>query len=76
MKSEHQVDACATWYVFETFVADGSLAIDVAPGTPDPSAVMIVRGGLTRSAAYEAAARLATEHRTNGVPLPRVEHDG
>lgn len=76
MKSEHQVDACATWYVFETFVADGTLAIGVAQGTPDPSTVMIVREGLTRGVAYEAAAHLAKRHRDHGVPLPHVEHDG
>ncbi|MBA3274482.1 MAG: hypothetical protein H0T72_01715 [Chloroflexia bacterium] len=54
------------WFVFETFGADGTLAIGVARGTPDPSAIMVVRDGLTRMVAYEAAARLAAKYRAAG----------
>jgi hypothetical protein len=64
----------ATWYVFETFVADGSLAIGMAQGEPNPAMAMIVQAGLTRAAAQEVAARLAREHRARGLPLPRVSH--
>ncbi len=54
------------WFVFETFGADGSLAIGVAQGTPDPSAGMVVRDGLTRKDANEVAHRLAEEYREAG----------
>jgi hypothetical protein len=54
------------WFVFETFGADGTLAIGVAQGTPDPSAVIVVRDGLTRKAARELAARLAAEYQEAG----------
>lgn len=74
MKGEPQVDACANWHVFETFVADGSLAIGVAQGTPDPSAVMIVREGLTRSAAYEAADRARPRRDRRGADHPELAH--
>ncbi|MBA2469586.1 MAG: hypothetical protein H0V37_09300 [Chloroflexia bacterium] len=54
------------WFVFETFGADGTLAIGVARGMPDPSAVMVVRDGLTRMAARDVAVRLAEEYRSVG----------
>lgn len=61
------------WFVFETLGADGTLAIGVARGTPDPSAVMMVQHGLTRTAADKVAARLAAEYRSAGrLPGPRM----
>lgn len=75
MSGEDRPGDPATWYVFETFVADSSLAIGVAQGTPDPSILMIVDQGLTRRAAHDIAARLAREHRARGLPLPRVMND-
>lgn len=61
------------WFVFETLGADGTLAIGVARGTPDPSAVMVVRHGLTRTAADKLATRLAAEYRSAGrLPGPRM----
>ncbi len=62
----------ANWFVFETIDADGALAIGVAQGEPNPSAVMVVRDGLTRRAAVSMADRLAAEHRTTG----RLVDDG
>lgn len=64
------------WFVFETFGADGTLAIGTARGTPDPSAGMVVRDGLTRRAANEVASRLATAHRAEGMPLESVGDHG
>jgi hypothetical protein len=43
------------WYVFEAFSADGSLAIGVARGTPDPSLVLVIYEGLSEAAAKAAA---------------------
>lgn len=63
------------WFVFETFGAGGTLAIGVAQGTPDPSAVMVVRDGLTRTAAYKVAARLAAEYQESGR-LPDSPDEG
>lgn len=57
------------WFVFETFGADGTLAIGVARGVPDPSMGMVIRDGLTRKAAGEVASRLAAEYRAAGRPL-------
>ena len=57
------------WFVFETFVADGTLAIGAARGILDPSAGMVVGDGLTRKAAHDLASRLAAEHRAAGRPL-------
>jgi len=64
------------WFVFETFGADGTLAIGMARGTPDPSAGIVVRDGLTRKAANEVASRLATEHRAKGMLLESVGDRG
>lgn len=64
------------WFVFETLGADGSLAIGVAQGTPDPSAVMVVRDGLTRTAAQEFAARLAAAYWEAGRQLGSTEERG
>jgi hypothetical protein len=54
------------WFVFETLGADGTLAIGVARGVPDVSAVMVVRDGLTRRDASDVARRLAVERRESG----------
>ncbi len=43
------------WFVFETFAADGSLAVGVAQGHPDPSVVLIVYQGLPEPVARAAA---------------------
>ena len=64
------------WFVFETFGADGTLAIGAARGTPDPSAGMVVRDGLTRRAACDEARRLAVEHRAKGMRLESVDAHG
>jgi len=64
------------WFVFETFDADGTLAIGVDRGPPDPSAGIVVRDGLTRKAANEVASRLATEYRAKGMPLESVGDRG
>jgi hypothetical protein len=54
------------WHVFETIAADGSLAIGIGHGQPNPSAVMVVYEGLTREIAGEAAAGLVRWHRSRG----------
>jgi hypothetical protein len=54
------------WFVFETFAADGSLAVGVARGAPDPSAVLVVYEGLSEAVAADAAAGLARWHRSQG----------
>ncbi len=64
------------WFVFETFGADGTIAIGAAQGTPDPSTGIVVRDGLTRKAANEVARRLATEYRAKGMPLESVGDRG
>jgi hypothetical protein len=54
------------WFVFETFAADGSLAIGVARGSPSPEAALIVYAGLSREVAAAAAGGLARWHRRQG----------
>lgn len=54
------------WFVFETFAADGSLAVGVAQGDPDPTAVLIVYQGLTEPVARAAAHDLDGWHRSQG----------
>jgi hypothetical protein len=54
------------WFVFETFAADGSLAVGVARGTPDPSLVLTVYRDLPESVARAAARGLARWHRSQG----------
>lgn len=61
------------WFVFETFGADGTLAIGVARGVPDPSMGMVIRDGLARKAAREFASRLAAEYRAAGRLLDAVD---
>jgi hypothetical protein len=43
------------WCVFEAFSADGSLAIGVARGTPDPSLVLVIYERLPEAVAKAAA---------------------
>lgn len=44
------------WFVFETFAADGSLAIGISSTTLPPGTVMVVYDGLTKGVAEQAAA--------------------
>lgn len=54
------------WVVFETFAADGTLAIGVARGEPTPGGPMVVYRGLSEALARIAAAGLAAWHRRRG----------
>jgi phage-related baseplate assembly protein len=54
------------WYVFETISADGSLAVGMAEGEPNPAAVIVVYEHLSHRAATLAAQSLAEWHRGNG----------
>ena len=54
------------WFVFETFAADGSLAVGIAQGAPDPSLLLVVYEGLSEAAAKAAAQSLARWHRSQG----------
>jgi hypothetical protein len=54
------------WFVFETFAADGSLAVGIARGKPDPSLVLVIYQGLSESVARDAARRLTGWHRGQG----------
>lgn len=54
------------WYVFETISADGSLAIGVARGVPNPSSAMVVYERLSHPIALQAARGLADWYRNNG----------
>jgi hypothetical protein len=47
------------WFVFETFAADGSLAVGIGRGTPDPTMQLVVYEGLSRTIAESAAEGLA-----------------
>ena len=58
------------WFVFETFAADGSLAVGAATGEPDPTAVQVVYAGLTRDVAEAAARGLARWRRDRGHRFP------
>jgi hypothetical protein len=58
--------ATGDWFVFETFAADGSLAIGVAQGIPDPSLVLVVYERLTKAVADAAAQGLARWHHGQG----------
>lgn len=44
-----------SWSVFETFAADGSLAIGITPSPLPPGTAIIVYDGLTKSDAERAA---------------------
>lgn len=46
------------WCVFETFAADGSLAIGISATPLPPGTLMVVYEGLTRNIAEQAAAGL------------------
>ncbi len=54
------------WYVFETISADGSLAVGVWQGEPDPSRVMIVYENLAQRVATLAAQGLVDWYRERG----------
>ncbi len=54
------------WYVFETVSADGSLAVGVAQGTPNPNFVLVVYDGLSEAVAEAAARGLAQWYRSQG----------
>ena len=54
------------WFVFETISADGSLAIGIWQGRPDPSRVMIVYENLTERVATLAAQGLVDWYRERG----------
>ncbi len=54
------------WYVFETISADGSLAVGIWQGPPDPSRVMIVYEKLTQRSATLAAQGLVDWYRERG----------
>jgi hypothetical protein len=60
------------WFVFETVAADGSLALGVARGTPEPTAHLVVYDGLTEPIALAAAEGLARWYRRTGR-LPVAE---
>ncbi len=57
---------CGDWYVFETISADGSLAIGIAEGEPNPGSVMLVYEHLSRSIAIRAAQGLVDWYRDRG----------
>ena len=57
------------WFVFETFAADGTLAVGVAAGRPDPSQVLVVHEGLSHAAAIEAVAAHARQRQREGRTL-------
>lgn len=54
------------WHVYETISADGTLAIGIAEGMPDPGIVMVVYENLSRPVALLAAKGLATWYRDCG----------
>ena len=54
------------WFAFETFAADGSLAVGVDRGRPDPSLFLVVYEGLSEGVARAAAEGLARWHRGQG----------
>jgi hypothetical protein len=54
------------WFVFETFAADGSLAVGIAHGAPDPRQIMVVYESLSKTEAEAAAQGLARWHRAQG----------
>lgn len=54
------------WFVFETFAANGSLAVGVTKGEPDPAAVLVVYADLPEEVAKAAARGLARWHRRQG----------
>lgn len=62
----NQAERPGRWSVFETIAADGSLAIGITAGAPDPSAVMVVYVGLAEPVAKRAAAGLAGWYRDHG----------
>ena len=53
-------------FVFETFAADGLLAVGGVRGKPDPRLVLAVYEGLTEPVARAAAAGLARWYRGQG----------
>lgn len=53
------------WCVFETFAADGSLAIGISATLLPPGTLMVVYEGLTRNIAEQAAAGLHRWRRTH-----------
>lgn len=61
-----RLTAPGDWYVFETFAADGTRAIGVARGIPDPSICLVVYEGSSQPVAAAAAAGLARWHRDQG----------
>lgn len=61
------------WYVFETFAADGSLAVGVVRGAPDPAAVLIVHADLPEEIAEAAARGVARWHRRQGRAIAMPE---
>lgn len=54
------------WFVFETFAADGSLAIGMNRGEPDPRLVLVVYEGLSQTVAEAAAYGLARWYHRQG----------
>ncbi len=54
------------WFVFETVAADGSLAIGIVEGAPDPSLLLVVYERLSEAVAEEAAQGLARWYRGRG----------
>ena len=63
---EGRQDHHGDWCVFETISADGSLAIGIWQGRPDPSRVMIVYESLTQRLATLAAQGLVDWYRDRG----------
>ena len=56
------------WYVFESFAADGALAIGIAKGTPIANLVLVnvIYEGLSEGVANAAARGLAHWYRDQG----------
>lgn len=66
VKQRLQGEARGNWFVFETFAADGSLAIGIGRGKPDPTMQLVVYEGLSQEVAESAAQGLAQWYRDQG----------